>query len=70
MLNRKEISTLIGKYKEQGLAVVPLELYEKRGLVKVRLGIGRGKKKYDKRESIKKKESDRKIQRAIRGRTI
>lgn len=66
LLNRKEISGLIGKFKEQGMAVVPLELYEKRGLVKVKLGIGRGKKKYDKRESIKKRESDRKIQRAIR----
>ena len=66
LLKRQETAGLIGKFKEQGMAVVPLELYEKRGLVKVKLGIGRGKKKYDKRESIKKKESDRKISRAIR----
>ena len=68
LLNRKEISSLIGKYKEQGMAVVPLELYEKRGLVKVKLGIGRGKKKYDKRAAIRKKEDERKISRAIRNR--
>lgn len=67
LLNRKEISGLIGKAKVQGMAVVPLEVYAKRGLVKIRLGIGRGKKKYDKRESIKRREADRKISRAIRG---
>lgn len=67
LLNKKEISGLIGKSKEQGMAVVPLEVYEKRGLVKVKLGIGRGKKKFDKRESIKRREDDRKIGRAIRG---
>ena len=66
LLKKNEISHLIGKYKEAGMAVVPLEIYEKKGLVKVRLGIGRGKKKYDKRESIKKREDDRKIARAIR----
>ena len=66
LLNKKEISGLIGKSKEQGMAVIPLELYEKRGLVKVKLGIGRGKKKYDKRARIKKREDDRKIARAIR----
>ncbi|TSA45548.1 SsrA-binding protein SmpB [bacterium] len=70
LLKRSEISSLIGKFKEQGMAVVPLELYTKKGLVKVRLGIGRGKKKYDKRESIKKREDERKISRAIRGRII
>ena len=68
LLNRKEISSLIGKYKEQGMAVVPLEAYEKRGLVKIKLGIGRGKKKYDKRESIKKREDERKMMRISRSR--
>ena len=69
LLNRKEISSLIGKYKEQGMTLVPLEVYEKRGLVKIKLGIGRGKKKFDKRESIKRREADRKISRAIRNKT-
>lgn len=67
LLKRKEIDSIIGKYKISGYAVVPLELYTKKGLVKVKLGIGRGKKKWDKRESIKRKEADRKISRALRG---
>ena len=66
-MKRSEIASLIGKYKQQGMAVVPLELYTKRGLVKVTLGIGRGKKKYDKREVIKKREQEREIKRAIKG---
>ena len=66
LLNRKEISHLIGKFKEQGMAVVPLEMYETHGLVKVKLGMGRGKKRFDKRAVIKKREDDRKIARAIR----
>src|SRR3989338_6555798 len=67
LLKRKEISGLIGKSKEQGMAVVPLELLAAHGLVKVKLGIGRGKKKYDKRESIKKRDTEREIRRAVRG---
>lgn len=66
LLKKDEISSLIGKYKEQGMAVFPLEFKAAHGLVKVKIGIGRGKKKYDKRESIKKKEDDRKIQRMIK----
>ncbi|MBI4050344.1 MAG: SsrA-binding protein SmpB [Candidatus Doudnabacteria bacterium] len=66
LLNKKEISGLIGRAKEQGMAVVPLELKTAHGLVKVKLGIGRGKKKYDKRETIKRREDERKIARAIR----
>ncbi|MDP3741282.1 MAG: SsrA-binding protein SmpB [bacterium] len=67
LLKRKEISGMIGKYKIAGYAIVPLELYTKKGLIKVKLGIGRGKKKWDKRETIKKREDERKISRAIRG---
>ncbi len=66
LLNRKEIDSIIGKYKIAGYAIVPLELYTKRGFIKVKLGIARGKKKWDKRESIKRKEAERKIGRAIR----
>ena len=68
LFRRKEISGLIGKSKEQGMAVVPLEFVSAHGLVKVKIGIGRGKKKYDKRESIKKREEQRKISRMIRTR--
>ena len=67
LLKKSEISGLIGKSKQQGMAVVPLELYTKQGLIKVKLGIGRGKKRYDKREAIKKREQEREIKRAIRG---
>ena len=66
LLNRKEIDSIIGKYKIAGYAIVPLELYTKKGLIKVKLGIARGKKKWDKRESIKRREAERKIKRAIR----
>lgn len=67
LLKQSQISGIIGKSKEQGMAIVPLEFKQVRGLVKVRIGIGRGKKKYDKRAVIKKREDERKISRAIRG---
>lgn len=66
LLKRQEISRLIGKAKEQGMAIVPLRMYTKRGFVKVKLGIGRGKKKWDKREAIRRREDERKISRATR----
>lgn len=59
LLNSREIKRLMGKKQEQGLALVPLKIYEKRGLLKLEFGLARGKKKYDKRESIKKKDLDR-----------
>jgi len=68
LLKRDEIKNLIGKYKEQGMGLFPLEMRTKKGLVKLIVGIGRGKKKYDKRASIKKRDTDRKIKRALRGR--
>ncbi len=66
LLKKNEISGLIGKAKVAGMAVVPLEFIQKRGLVKVILGIGRGKKKHDKREAIRKREDERKMSRALR----
>lgn len=68
LLKKQEITSLIGKYKEQGMALFPLDMHTRRGLVKLTIGIGRGKKKYDKRDSIKKRETDRKIKRALRSR--
>jgi len=68
LLKKAEIVSLIGKYKEQGMGLVPVDLHTKKGLVKLTIGIGRGKKKYDKRESIKKRDADRKIKRALRKR--
>ncbi len=63
LLNKKEINELIGK--EKGTAIIPLEIYiGSRGLIKVKVGIGRGRKKEDKREYIKKRDTDREIKRA------
>jgi len=67
LLNAKEIHRLKGKVMEKGLALVPLRLYLKGRLIKLELGVGRGKKLVDKREHIKKREQEREIQRAIKG---
>jgi SsrA-binding protein len=61
LLKKNEIKHLIGKKQEQGLTLVPIKIYTKREFVKLEFGIGRGKKKYDKREAIKKRDVDRKI---------
>ncbi len=61
LLHKKEINRLIGKKQEQGLTFIPLKVYTTRGFVKLGFGIGRGKKKYDKRNAIKKRDTDRKI---------
>lgn len=66
LIRRSEIDRLIGKLKSEGLSLVPLSVYSKHGLIKVELGLGRGKKAYDKRQSIKKREIKRKIGRAMR----
>ncbi len=59
LLKKNEIKHLIGKSHEQGLTLIPLKIYTKHSLIKLEFGIGRGKKKYDKREAIKKRELDR-----------
>ncbi len=61
LLNKKEILRLTSKKKEQGLTLVPLKIYTKNSFLKLEFGIGKGKKKYDKRESIKKRDVDKKI---------
>ena len=68
LLHRREIERLIGKVKERGLTLVPLRLYFKHGHAKVELGLGRGKKLYDKRASIKERETRRELDRAVRSR--
>lgn len=66
LLHRAEIDKLTGKVNERGLTLVPLKIYFKNGRAKVELGLGRGKKAYDKRESIKRREMLRETDRAIR----
>lgn len=61
LLKKTQIKHLVGKKQEQGLTLVPLKIYTKRSLVKLQFGIGRGKKKHDKREAIKKRDVDRQI---------
>jgi SsrA-binding protein len=68
LLNRREIRKLIGATQQEGFTLVPLELYLKDGYVKIALALGRGKKRFDKREDLKKRDADREIQRAIKGR--
>ena len=67
-MHRAEIARLEGKVKERGLTLVPLSLYFKDGRAKVELGLARGKRRYDKRETIRKRETDRELARAQRGR--
>ncbi len=66
LLHRAEIDKLTGRVQERGLTLVPLKIYFKNGRAKVLLGLGRGKKAYDKRESIKKREMQREADRAMR----
>jgi len=66
LLNKSEINTLIGKEKEKGLTIVPLKLYNKRGKIKLLVGLVKSRKKKDKREIIKKREEERKIGRALK----
>jgi len=61
LVKKKEIKYLTGKKQQQGLTLVPLKIYTKHSLIKLEFAIGRGKKKTDKRETIKKREVDRKI---------
>ena len=67
LLNRSEINKLIGKVQTKGYSLVPISLYFKRSYVKVELGIGKGKKLYDKRADIAKKDAERKIAIALKG---
>ncbi|PLX26811.1 SsrA-binding protein [Candidatus Parcubacteria bacterium] len=68
LMHRKEIDKLIGKKQEQGLTLVPIKIYTKGNLIKLEFGVGRGKKKHDKREDIKKRDTDRQIRRVMKER--
>ena len=66
LLHKREIQRLAGKINEQGYSLIPLALYFKEGKVKVDLALARGKKKHDKRESIKRRDQEREIERALK----
>jgi len=66
-MRRGEINTIIGALSRKGFTAVPLKLYTDRDLIKIKIGIVRGKKEYDKREELKKREQLREIQREAKG---
>ena len=66
LLHKKEIGKLIGKVNERGLTLIPLKMYFKRGKAKVELALAKGKRSYDKRETLKRKEARREMERAIK----
>lgn len=63
LLHKKEIRRLVGKLAEKGLTLIPLRLYFKNGIAKVELALAKGKRAYDKREAIKRKEAQRELER-------
>ena len=66
LLNKREINKLFGFIQQKGYSLIPISIYFKNSFVKIELGIGKGKKLYDKREDIAKKEAERKIERALK----
>ena len=66
LLRKQEIKSLVGKSKERGLTLVPIKVYNKKSKIKLEFGIGRGKKKMDKRELIKKREIKREIEKKLK----
>jgi len=67
LMKEKELNNLEKELKTKGITLVPLSVYAKRGLIKVEIGLVRGKKKFDKRESLKKKDAKREIDRVMKG---
>lgn len=66
LLKKSEIKSLIGKSRVEGLTLVPLRVYTKKRLVKLEFGVGRGKKEFDKREKIARRESERRMERLLK----
>ena len=65
LLNKKELYALAGRTEQKGLTIVPLDIHFREGWAKVTLGVARGKKKYDKREAIRRRELDREAEREL-----
>lgn len=68
LLHKEEIAKLFRKVEERGFSLVPTKIYFKNGRVKLEIGVGRGKKLHDKRHTLKQKEADREMARAMRDR--
>lgn len=67
LLSRKEIDLLQGKAQEKGLTIVPISVYNRGSYIKIEIGIAKGKKKHDKRKTIKDRQQKRDLRRAIKG---
>ncbi|MFA5361412.1 MAG: SsrA-binding protein SmpB [archaeon] len=65
LLNKKEIIYLMGKSSQKGFSLIPLKIYEKSGRIKLEFGLSRGKKKFDKKEKIKKRDIERETNREL-----
>jgi len=70
LMHKREIRKLYGKTRERGFTLVPLKLYFKDGKAKVEIGLGKGKKLYDKREDLKRKAMEREMERSFKGKRI
>ena len=68
LMTKKEIKEILGKAKNDRLTIVPLKVYNKRGLVKIEVALAKPKKSYDKRETTRKRESEREIERTLKSR--
>ncbi len=68
LLKKQEIKKILGKMTEKGMTIIPVSLYFKQGKVKVELGIAKGKRQYDKREALRKKQERREIEREFKER--
>jgi len=68
LLHRREIERLIGAVEQKGLTLVPLELYFRNGVAKVTLALGRGKKRHDRREDLRRRDAERDVARALSSR--
>ena len=65
LLNKKEIDYLIGKVKTKGFSLIPLKIYDNNGRIKIEFGLAKGKKEYDKKEKIKKRDVEREVNREL-----
>jgi len=68
LVHRKELLRLTARLAEKGLTLVPLRMYLKDGIAKLEIGLGRGKKLYDKRETIARRDAEREIERTLKNR--
>ena len=66
LMKKKQIDKLIGETKQGGVTLIPLKVYIKNGVAKVLIGLAKGKRQYDKRETIKRRDQDRQLRRAVK----